>query len=355
MSGCGGCDKCGGAGCRPVVPRPPPGAGPDGELPPGALYVFQKNVIVAKGQPEQSVFTLPPAAAVDVFIRYRSPTTNIDPDGATRFSIYATQKLVSYLVDRNASGNVSDTNMRVLAVRDLPVNGYEVKVDGVNIIDAGGSFFDVVAIGWGKEPTAIGPLPLSQWIDGADVPPDGRNVGLPLLAVLQDDTIAVIGAGGVLPHNPAAGPADLNVLPMAVFLAAPPVRANGQAGPLLSDSAGNLKVASVPVAPTAGNRFTSVAYEASHVSAGAKALRAAFVSSKAAAAGFLFVYDLAALPANGTLPDFPPIPIPVGPAFVSLDLAEERAMANGVVLAFSSTQATLTIGTADCWFEGHIA
>jgi len=131
------------------------------------------------------------------------------------------------------------------------------------------------------------------------------------------------------------------------------VLADGDLFPLLTDGSGNLLVAVASSSPTSASKFVSAAYEASHVRVGVAKLRSGFLSSKAAAAGFWFVYDANAVPANGTLPDFPPIPVPVGPAFVSLDLAEERSMALGIVFVFSSTQATLTIATADCWFEGH--
>src|SRR6185369_12882335 len=132
------------------------------------------------------------------------------------------------------------------------------------------------AIGWGKEPTAIGPLPLTQWIDGADVPSAGRNVGFPLLSVNADDVITVLHASDANPHGVSSG-MDLNALAIGQYLAAPPTRTNAQLGPLMTDSKGNLLVTQSTV--TTSSKFTSAAYEASHASAGAKTLRAAFVSS----------------------------------------------------------------------------
>jgi hypothetical protein len=223
-----------------------PGAPPPQDGPPGALYVVQKSVIVGAASPEQIVFSLPPAAAVDVFIQYRNPTTGstTDPEGSSRFSIYATQKLLSYRIDRNDADVVSATNRRILAVRDLPVDRYEVKVDGVNLVDSGGAFYDVVAIGWGEEPTGIGPLPLSQWMDTSALPEIGRSIGLPFMAADQGGaTVVLVKAGDSTVH--AIGStrfADLNTLPVSQFLSAPPTRSNTNLGPLMSDADGNLKV-----------------------------------------------------------------------------------------------------------------
>lgn len=98
----------------------------------------------------------------------------------------------------------------------------------------------------------------------------------------------------------------------------------------------------------------SAAYEASRTFQLGIPLTLYYVtaSSKAAAAGWIFIFDLAALPANGVLPQFPPLPIMITPCTISFNwMPDGRPMINGVSVAFSSTQATLTLGTADIWFE----
>ncbi|KKN33941.1 hypothetical protein LCGC14_0798590 [marine sediment metagenome] len=67
---------------------------------------------------------------------------------------------------------------------------------------------------------------------------------------------------------------------------------------------------------------------------------------------FLHIFDLAALPANGTVPDFTSVPIrPQGSQGISFDPG--LPMATGIVLAASTTRTTLTLAGAVMWFAGR--
>ena len=64
---------------------------------------------------------------------------------------------------------------------------------------------------------------------------------------------------------------------------------------------------------------------------------------------YILVFDAAALPPNGTVPRFV-ITAPAGFPF-SLSWANGRVFSNGCVVCTSSTPATLTIGSADCFID----
>ena len=70
-----------------------------------------------------------------------------------------------------------------------------------------------------------------------------------------------------------------------------------------------------------------------------------------AAVRYLHIFDSATLPANGTAPNIPPYSLPAGGASIQpqlVDLGEAGLrFQNGIVVANSTTQATLTIGSAD--------
>jgi len=70
-----------------------------------------------------------------------------------------------------------------------------------------------------------------------------------------------------------------------------------------------------------------------------------------AAVRYLHIFDSATLPVNGTIPNVPPYSLPatgaaIQPQFVDLGEAGLRFQ-NGIVIANSTTQTTLTIGSAD--------
>lgn len=84
---------------------------------------------------------------------------------------------------------------------------------------------------------------------------------------------------------------------------------------------------------------------ASYALNGARAIFGFYGYSKNAALCWLHVFDLAALPANGTEPTLPPIPVQPNSG-VAIDWSEPRKFANGFVVALSTTEATLTISAA---------
>lgn len=71
-----------------------------------------------------------------------------------------------------------------------------------------------------------------------------------------------------------------------------------------------------------------------------------------ASAQFILAFDANAIPANGAVPVFVLTAAASSDFWVSWAPAW-RNFAEGVVLCNSSTAATLTIGSADCWFDAQ--
>ena len=64
---------------------------------------------------------------------------------------------------------------------------------------------------------------------------------------------------------------------------------------------------------------------------------------------FIQIHDAASLPADGAVPDII-FQVSATTPF-SLDYDEGREFQVGIVISNSSTAATKTIGSADCWFD----
>ena len=71
-----------------------------------------------------------------------------------------------------------------------------------------------------------------------------------------------------------------------------------------------------------------------------------------ASAQFILAFDATALPANGSVPKFVMTAAASSDFWVSWTPAW-RNFSDGCVLCNSSTAATLTIGSADCWFDAQ--
>ena len=66
------------------------------------------------------------------------------------------------------------------------------------------------------------------------------------------------------------------------------------------------------------------------------------------------LFDSAAVPADGTIPSYPPIRVSAGTT-VSFDMPETGIpFDNGITVCNSSTVPTKTIGAADCYFGAVI-
>jgi hypothetical protein len=98
---------------------------------------------------------------------------------------------------------------------------------------------------------------------------------------------------------------------------------------------------------------TSNALEASRiVAAGQTRLWGFSGTNTKASAQFILAFDAVGIPANGAIPKF------VMSAAASSDFwvswtPSYRKFNDGVVLCNSSTSSTLTIGSADCWFDAQ--
>lgn len=70
------------------------------------------------------------------------------------------------------------------------------------------------------------------------------------------------------------------------------------------------------------------------------------------AAQFILLFDAATLPSNGALPVFPFNIGAAGEKDVSY-IFPGRFFQRGIVIANSTTAASLTLGAADCWFDAQ--
>lgn len=99
---------------------------------------------------------------------------------------------------------------------------------------------------------------------------------------------------------------------------------------------------------------TSIARAASLAIPGASLLFGFTVKNTNAAAQFLWVFDAASLPANGTAPSGPIFDLGAGTGGSGLFLPPRTFFA-GIVLANSTSATTFTTGAADCWFDVQYA
>lgn len=167
--------------------------------------------------------------------------------------------------------------------------------------------------------------------------------------------------------NTATVAAVSNTLPMARYNASPTARTEGQFGDLQADASGSLRqtmatllagedltsnviaVVQQPLATNAhaativtGISVTSVVGKAS-----AGTLYQVYGYNGNAATRYIHIFNATSLPANGTAPTLAPFAVLAGQWF-SLDLTPFGAyFATGIVVANSTTLATLTVGSAD--------
>lgn len=114
-------------------------------------------------------------------------------------------------------------------------------------------------------------------------------------------------------------------------------------------------LAAILAALTPGTNVHSSALEKSHVIAAAPCtLRKIVATNTGVADAWLLLFDLVALPANGTIPDRDPIPVPAGSP-QGWESIQGTSFAVGCVAALSSTMGTLTlIGAAEALFNAEV-
>lgn len=147
------------------------------------LWTQSRTFTIAPRGPETALMSLPPATAIDVFVQYKQPASNptiTSPDGREVFNLYAGEQLMTRLLvsftpgghSPGGGGNSLPAVGRIFAVRDFPVDGWELKIDTTAMVpdpDAAPSLvIDVICQGWAREPTGIGPRELETIVAGEE-------------------------------------------------------------------------------------------------------------------------------------------------------------------------------------------
>ncbi|MCP5246167.1 MAG: hypothetical protein H6937_09540 [Burkholderiales bacterium] len=85
----------------------------------------------------------------------------------------------------------------------------------------------------------------------------------------------------------------------------------------------------------------------------AKLIRLTIFNAKASSQ-YIHIFDAASLPANGATPDYPPMYVGTKQTVIVEFNDFGRNFDNGIVVCNSSTEATKTIGSEDCWFDAQV-
>jgi hypothetical protein len=138
------------------------------------------------------------------------------------------------------------------------------------------------------------------------------------------------------------------------YVAAAPVVANGQYANPRVDSDAILLVRTVGAFTTPITRYDSQGDAAGVVvKAVAGELLQVTAYNASASTRYLQIHDVAAVPANGTVPDWTPIPVLAGETIAHYFGEAGLPMSVGIVLVTSSTRVTLTIAAAEMWFSAR--
>lgn len=206
---------------------------------PSVLWAQTATVAVGTAQPPFTALSTGAAAAVDVIIR-DSSTAAIPP--AVPFlvvRVYAHRGSTKTLVATLTPSAWPDGGWRI-RVRDTPAESYDVVLDASLL--PGDSAVELVAIGWGTEPTGIGPQAITTVQDGESWSTAPANpVGIPVMGASTDGNWRHLHMGYQGPGLPSAMN-WLNTLPGAVYNSVPPAPADGQMVALQCDSRGALNV-----------------------------------------------------------------------------------------------------------------
>ena len=102
------------------------------------------------------------------------------------------------------------------------------------------------------------------------------------------------------------------------------------------------------------NNYTSRALEKAAVVFDACYLEGFNVFSTNGSTQYIFVFDLGAVPANGTPPVGPVLAVGASGSSAFLYMPP-RVMQTGIVVANSTSATSFTAGAADCWFDVQYA
>lgn len=147
------------------------------------LWTQSRTFTIAPRGPETALMSLPPSTAIDVFVQYKQPASNptiTSPDGREVFNLYAGEQLMTRILTSftpgghtpGGGGNDLPAVGRIMAIRDFPVDGWELKIDTTAMVpdpDAAPTLvIDVICQGWAREPTGIGPRELETIVAGEE-------------------------------------------------------------------------------------------------------------------------------------------------------------------------------------------
>lgn len=151
----------------------------------------------------------------------------------------------------------------------------------------------------------------------------------------------------------ANGGEKKTTMPLGIFVAVPPALVDGQRANLRVDSDAVLLVRDTgPLAVVTA--FDSGAdVDSAVIKAAAGNLFQITAFNANAATRFLHIFDLAAVPANGTAPDWVPIPVPTNQSVAHFFGEEGLPFGTGITIAVSTTRTTLTLAGADMWISAR--
>lgn len=209
----------------------------------GATFVRGVNGCrLQNGTAEGLILALPAATAIDVFVIYHTPgqqpTTTLDAGegGSTNFALFGSTSIGAFDVAEFSAArtDVLPSNGRIFCIRDFPASTWELRGGMLGTDDV--IFVDVVAIGWAREPTGIGPWAMTTFQHGdlvADI-----IAGPLLMGIGTDKTVRALAFSDW-------DPTSVDLDPYAVLATSPQVynEATKLRSAMLGDGSGNLLVA----------------------------------------------------------------------------------------------------------------
>ena len=151
----------------------------------------------------------------------------------------------------------------------------------------------------------------------------------------------------------ADGGKKILTMPLGIFVAVPPVLVNGDRANLRVDSDAILLVRNVGPLAVVTAFDTGADVASAIIKAAAGNIFSITAHNSNAAIRFLHIFDLVAVPAPGTAPDW--VAPPVGPSEnVSFFFGElGLPFGTGITIAVSTTRTTFTAAGADMWISAR--